>query len=103
VRIEQLYPFPTEQVEKILASYKNAKEVYWVQEEAENMGAWTFIMKQFRKMNVNIQYIGRKESASPATGYGKIHNEQSENIFTAVFGKAPADAAKKDNKKEQKV
>ncbi|MFI5203579.1 MAG: 2-oxoglutarate dehydrogenase E1 component [Flavobacteriales bacterium] len=101
VRVEQLYPFPAEQIDKILAKYKNAKEIYWVQEESENMGAWVFIMKHMR--HLNIQYIGRKESASPATGYGKIHHEQSEAILTSVFGKTTGDPTKKDSKKEQKV
>ncbi|MFZ5554368.1 MAG: 2-oxoglutarate dehydrogenase E1 component [Bacteroidota bacterium] len=95
IRIEQLYPFPQKQVDEILAKYKNAKEYHWVQEEPENMGPWTFILKTFR--NVPLQYIGRKESASPATGYAKFHHEQSEAILHKVFGEAkPAENKTKE-------
>jgi 2-oxoglutarate dehydrogenase E1 component len=101
VRIEQLYPFPAEQLDKILAKYKNAKKLCWVQEEPENMGGWTFVLTRLR--HKNIEFIGREESASPATGYAKTHHDQSEAILTAVFGKSIADSGKKETKKEQKV
>jgi 2-oxoglutarate dehydrogenase E1 component len=83
IRLEQLYPFPDKQIEKILAKYKNADQYFWVQEEPENMGAWTFIMKKMR--HIPIIYIGRKEAASPATGYAKTHHAQVEEILHKVF------------------
>ena len=85
VRIEQLYPLPIIQLKKVLAKYSNAKEHLWVQEEPENMGAWIYIQSKFRE--VKLKYIGREESASPATGYGKLHNQQQENIINTVFKK----------------
>lgn len=96
IRIEQLYPFPQKQMDEILAKYKNAKEFAWVQEEAENMGAWTFILKTFH--SVHLEYIGRKESASPATGYAKFHHEQSEAILFKVFGAPKPEETKSKEK-----
>lgn len=85
VRLEQLYPLPTKQLQAILAKYKNATEYLWVQEEPENMGAWAYILRAFRE--VNLKYVGRNESASPATGYGKMHAQQQQNIIDRVFVK----------------
>lgn len=99
VRIEQLYPFPQKQIDAILAQYKNAKEVMWVQEEPENMGAYTFVMKKLR--HLPLTFAGRKESASPATGYAKMHHEQSEQILAKVFGNIEThEDVKKKAKKE---
>lgn len=85
VRIEQLYPLPLNQLKEVLAKYTNAKEYLWVQEESENMGAWAHMLRNFRE--VNLRYIGRNESASPATGYGKLHTQQQESIVNKVFEK----------------
>ncbi|MFN3341777.1 MAG: 2-oxoglutarate dehydrogenase E1 component [Flavobacteriales bacterium] len=98
VRIEQLYPWPAKQIATILSKYSNAKEICWLQEEAENMGAYTFVMKKMK--DLNLTYIGRKESASPATGYAKLHNAQSEEIFAKVFGAVNPVAESKSKKKE---
>lgn len=85
VRIEQLYPFPQKQIDEILAKYKKAEKIIWAQEEPENMGPWTFIFKRMYK--TGIEYAGRHESASPATGYSKIHNAQTETILSSLFTK----------------
>ncbi|MES2395455.1 MAG: 2-oxoglutarate dehydrogenase E1 component, partial [Bacteroidota bacterium] len=85
VRIEQLYPLPTRQLQEIVSKYKNATEYLWVQEEPENMGAWAYMLRAFRE--VNLKYIGRNESASPATGYGKQHTKQQQSIIDRVFVK----------------
>ena len=85
VRVEQLYPLPILQLKEVLAKYSNAKEYLWVQEEPENMGAWIYMQSKFRE--VNLKYVGREASASPATGYGKLHNQQQESIINAVFTK----------------
>jgi 2-oxoglutarate dehydrogenase E1 component len=83
VRIEQLYPFPHKQLETVLAKYKKAKQLVWVQEEPENMGAWAYMLRQLRKKDIDV--VARKESASPATGYLKVHNkEQAELIKLAL-------------------
>ena len=85
VRIEQLYPFPEEQIASLLADYSVNVDLVWTQEEPENMGAWHFIRDRFTKMDKNIRVIARKESASPATGHGQIHNKEQESILNAVW------------------
>lgn len=85
IRLEQLYPLPLLQLKEIVAKYKNASEYLWVQEEPENMGAWAYMLRVFRI--VNLKFIGRNESASPATGYGKLHTKQQQSIIDRVFEK----------------
>lgn len=85
IRLEQLYPFPKTQVEAILKKYASAKEYFFVQEEAENMGPWRFVDKHLR--HLNLKYFGRDEAASPATGFLKRHNEESEEIMVSLFSK----------------
>lgn len=85
VRLEQLYPLPKKQLMEIISKYKNASEYLWVQEEPENMGAWAHMLRSFR--DVNLKYIGRHETASPATGYGKLHTLQQQNIINKLFEK----------------
>jgi 2-oxoglutarate dehydrogenase E1 component len=91
VRIEQLYPFPLKKVNEIIAKYKNSEEYLWVQEEPENMGAWVHVLLSFRTVKLlngqTLKYIGRAASASPATGYAKLHVAQEKNIMEAVFKK----------------
>lgn len=78
VRIEQLHPLPKKQIKKVLQSYKNA-EVVWVQEEPENMGAWGYMLRMLYK-EIPMKVIARKMSASPATGYNKVHVEEQKGI-----------------------
>jgi 2-oxoglutarate dehydrogenase E1 component len=88
VRIEQLYPFPSRKVADILARYKNAKEIVWVQEEPQNMGAWTFVrprIEDLLKGSMPIRYIGRRDSGTTAEGSTKAHTaEQSRIVGEAV-------------------
>jgi len=88
VRLEQFYPFPGEALKKLFAEYSNAKELYWTQEEAQNMGGWSFIEPRFRKImpkKLNLIYAGRSASASPATGSYAIHGlEQNQIIEEAL-------------------
>ncbi|WP_448528697.1 2-oxoglutarate dehydrogenase E1 component [Raineya sp.] len=81
VRLEQLYPFPQKQLEKVLSKYKKAKQV-WVQEEPLNMGAYTFMLMHYDR---NLEVISRKASASPATGYNKIHEKEQQEIIQKAF------------------
>ena len=84
VRIEQLYPFDKEGIKEIIKKY-NAKTISWVQEEPENMGAWTFILSELRKFNIEI--IARNASAATATGSSKKSALQQEEIIDKVFKK----------------
>lgn len=83
VRIEQLYPFPHKQVDAILKKYSKAKDLFWVQEESENAGAWRHIEHTLK--GLDLKYIGRAEMASPATGFAKRHAAELEEILTKVF------------------
>ncbi|NND34261.1 MAG: 2-oxoglutarate dehydrogenase E1 component [Saprospiraceae bacterium] len=82
VRLEQLYPFPLTQMEALAAEYKNAKS-FWVQEEPSNMGGWQYFWSFYR--NQDIELIARKSSASPATGYKKVHAEQQAELIRKAF------------------
>ncbi len=82
VRIEQLYPFPLNQIDNILKKYSEA-EAYWVQEEPANMGAWQHILSTYDGKAFKL--ISRKASASPATGFKKVHDEQQEAIVNKAF------------------
>jgi 2-oxoglutarate dehydrogenase E1 component len=82
VRLEQLHPFPEKQVKAILKRYKAAK-VVWVQEEPANMGYWSYIQRMMPKQEFEV--ISRKASASPSTGYSKIHKIEQEKIINQTF------------------
>jgi 2-oxoglutarate dehydrogenase E1 component len=84
VRLEQMYPTPFEQLEKIREKYKKA-EFVWVQEEPENMGAWPFISRIFRKSKFDFDVVARKASSSPATGFAKQHIAEQTAIVAKAF------------------
>lgn len=85
VRLEQLYPLPHKQLQDIFTKYKYAKEYCWVQEEPENMGAWSYLLRTFK--GVPLKVIARPESASPATGSYRQHQEQQKTIIERTFEK----------------
>ena len=83
VRIEQLHPFPTEKVETIIKKYSSAILTLWVQEEPENMGAWTYIHNKMSQYH--IVPVARLASASPSTGLAKLHVVGQNEIVNKVF------------------
>ena len=83
VRIEQLHPLPIKQIQDILKGYGKA-EVVWVQEEPENMGYWNYLLRLLYK-ELPMELISRKASASPATGYNKVHQEEQRNIVAKAL------------------
>lgn len=83
VRLEQLYPLPETEIRAIMKQQDKA-EFFWVQEESANMGAWSYIMNAFRKENIEV--VARKPSASPATGFKKVHDQQQVDLMNAAFG-----------------
>jgi 2-oxoglutarate dehydrogenase E1 component len=85
IRLEQLYPFPEEQLKKILDKYSKATEFVWTQEESHNMGAWVFVESRLRAMGHLFEYVGRDESASPAVGSKKIHESEQKQLVEATF------------------
>lgn len=83
VRLEQLYPLDREKIESILNKYSNKKHIIWAQEEPENMGAWTFLLRKLR--DIPFELISPREAASPATGshqkFNTIHNNTINKVF----------------------
>lgn len=82
-RVEQLYPVPQDKMIALSGKYPNSA-VCWVQEEPENMGAWYFIHARFNE-KLSIKGIARKNSASPATGFKKVHLQEQETILKRAF------------------
>ncbi len=83
VRIEQLYPLPKTQIDAVIASYPNAKNLVWAQEEPENMGAWRYMAMQLRSMNLHGVY--RKASAAAAEGSSSLHKKRLKQLFEDLF------------------
>jgi len=82
IRIEQLYPFPKHQFQAVLTKYKSA-ELIWAQEEPYNMGYWSYIQRFLPEHQLKV--VARKSSASPATGYSKVHKAEQEKIINLAF------------------
>lgn len=85
VRLEQIHPLPTKQIQKILAKYKDAEKI-WVQEEPMNNGYWTFLLR-FPEIFGSFKLISRKASSSPATGFSNVHKKEQAEIITKAFSK----------------
>jgi len=87
IRLEQIYPFPKKQFADILLKYNSAKEFLWVQEEPHNMGAWGYLLRTVSPYlkGGELKCISRPESASPATGSKKVHEQQQKDILEKVF------------------
>ncbi|MFY0607382.1 MAG: 2-oxoglutarate dehydrogenase E1 component [Cyclobacteriaceae bacterium] len=81
IRLEQLHPLPKKQLEKELKKFPKAKLV-WVQEEPENMGAWSYMLRVSR---LKLELVSRKPMASPATGYSKVHKSEQAEIVSKAF------------------
>lgn len=82
IRIEQLHPFPEKQLKSILKKYKDAKLI-WAQEEPANMGCLSYILRMMNKYEMEI--VSRKASASPATGFSKVHKVEQEKIVSRAL------------------
>jgi len=87
-RVEVLYPFAKEQLERLIASYPNLKEIAWVQEEPRNMGAWKVMSRRMPSVlpeGVALTYIGRQGRASPGEGYSGAHAREQERIVLTAL------------------
>ncbi|MDY3338007.1 2-oxoglutarate dehydrogenase E1 component [Riemerella anatipestifer] len=84
VRLEQLYPLDSEKIEAVLSKYSNRKDFAWVQEEPENMGAWSYILRNFRKYDVQV--IAPVPSGTPAPGSHKKYEINQTNVINQTFG-----------------
>lgn len=81
VRIEQLHPFPKKQLDAVLKKY-SSPEIVWVQEEPENMGGWSYMLRIFGQ---GIKVVSRRAAASPATGFAKVHKQEQQAIVKEAF------------------
>jgi 2-oxoglutarate dehydrogenase E1 component len=87
-RVEMLYPFAKEQLERLIASYPNLKEIAWVQEEPRNMGAWKVMSRRMPDVlpeGVTLTYVGRQGRASPGEGYSGAHAREQERIVLTAL------------------
>jgi 2-oxoglutarate dehydrogenase E1 component len=87
VRIEQLYPYPIEEVGDILNKYPYLEKVIWCQDEPRNQGAWWYIKSLLMDSckDITVAYAGRQSAASPAAGYMGLHLEQEHHLVSAAF------------------
>jgi 2-oxoglutarate dehydrogenase E1 component len=88
LRIEQLYPFPGDKLDELLAAYNNTNELVWVQEEPKNQGGWDFSKLRIPAM-INkrwiLHYVGREPSSAPAVGSAKLHAQQQQQIINKAL------------------
>ncbi len=94
VRVEQLYPWPTEQLRAVLDRYDRAGEIVWLQEEPANMGAWTFASARLVEMTgfgIPLRPVSRPESGSPAAGNATVHAQETGQLLADLveIGAAP--------------
>jgi multifunctional 2-oxoglutarate metabolism enzyme len=89
VRLEQIYPWPNDALVAALATYPNARELVWLQEEPENMGAWPFVHHQLHRVlrdKIALCHVARAESASPATGSALVHAAEQADLMARAVG-----------------
>ena len=90
VRIEELYPWPEALLFSVLDRYPDAKQVWWVQPEPANMGAWNYIHIRLHRVlrdRAKLKHVSRAPSASPASGSSKIHDAEQRALLAAAFAK----------------
>ena len=88
VRVEELYPWPHEEIARLMENYPAVEQVVWAQEEPRNQGAWTYVQPRLRASAgaaVGVRYAGRPERASPAEGYAQAHQTEQARIVAMVM------------------
>ena len=88
IRVEQLYPFPIEQMFNLLSRYPNAREVVWLQEEPSNMGPWHFVEHRtwrVKEQGYDLRHVARVASGSPATGSKTVHDQELADLMDETF------------------
>jgi 2-oxoglutarate dehydrogenase E1 component len=87
-RVEQLYPFPKEELKELIAGYPSLERVIWVQEEPNNMGAWHFVRNRLRELmgeKLSLHYVGRPKSSSPAEGSTTAYRINQQELIQQAF------------------
>jgi len=88
VRVEQLYPWPADQIVDVIARYEHATEVVWVQEEPENMGAWGFVHNRLHAVlrdDYTMRHVSRAEAGAPAAGSSTFHELEETDLLDRAF------------------
>jgi 2-oxoglutarate dehydrogenase E1 component len=88
IRLEEIYPFPSSEIEAVLHAYPSLSEVIWLQEEPQNMGAWRFVEHRLRALvppELGLRYVGRPATASPAEGWSDAHRAEQRRIVEAIL------------------
>ncbi len=88
-RVEQLYPWPKDQIAQVVATHPGARRIVWLQEEPENMGAWNFVKGRLydeHGTTHEIQRFSRPESGSPACGSARVHEQEQNQLLSELFG-----------------
>jgi 2-oxoglutarate dehydrogenase E1 component len=98
VRIEQLYPFPGDEYQAILARYPNLVDVVWCQEEPQNQGAWHQIRHRLQDLapRFPLYYAGRAPAAAPATGLAKLHEQQQQRLVNTALSAASVEQTRRN-------
>jgi 2-oxoglutarate dehydrogenase E1 component len=87
--VEQLYPFPADEIKALLSRYPRVSEVVWAQEEPKNMGAWSFVYERLTQVltrGMQLRYAGRPERASPAEGDPAAHSAGQKKLVSEALG-----------------
>lgn len=89
VRVEQIYPFPAQQVKDIIARFPNVKEIVWVQEEPKNQGTWTYVLETLYDIaeGKKIRYVGRPAMSSTSEGDGDSHKAAQAKLVNEALEK----------------
>ncbi len=95
VRVEQLYPFPVDELLNVLKKYPNLKDLVWVQEEPKNMGAWDALNWRIERLvneRLPLHYVGRRRTSSPAEGSPTLHRTNQKTIIDFAYSWQPDNA-----------
>ncbi len=94
VRLEQFYPFPQQELDRVVSAFPNASDWLWVQEEPGNMGPWSFVARKFRGPALRV--VCRPDMGSPATGSFELHKIRQRKIIEKAFGECSCSNVKSE-------
>lgn len=95
-RVEQLYPLPKAELERVISQFPKLEEIVWVQEEPKNQGSWLYMEPRLRELapgKTNVRYIGRPDRASTATGHQEIHVAEQQSIISSALNGQPFESS----------
>lgn len=95
-RVEQLYPFPQAELERMVKQFPKLEEIVWVQEEPKNMGSWSYMEPRLRTIapdKASVRYIGRTEHSSTASGLQEVHAKEQQEIISSALNGQPFESS----------